>query len=560
MMPLGGQQVQEGTQGEYRQAPPGGQANMTSEEQPLDSTVGMLDVVKEMRAVKGQLAPRPSLAEIQSADKAISEIEHRLLRKLAEIVEVNKRPYGVNADWFQALQAMREDRCRRDAEIELRPLKAVLELEQFHRHYDAIIAAAEKAIVGGTSDIAAPAVPFGLVSNLKVGAGPRMIEYDTGGVMRADASQSEGPSAALAPGVSMPSAAPARMRSGVPASDLDTIPETTHNGIPASLIAMIEDAAMDKRTTFDISSNFHKNVKAIPESFGHLTDLTHVNLSGNRLYFLPTSIGNLVNLVQLDVYGNDLVDLPETIGNLENLRILNFHGNKIEELPTSIGGCVSLVEIQGDFNKLKALPEAIGQCENLEKMSFALNQLRLLPRSLGSLQKLVDIDLHYNQLEALPDGICRLTNLKILNIAAQHFSLKELPANIGNLTNLMELNVSECHLSVLPSSMTQMTSLTKLKLDGNPLVDPPREVIPLGIEAIMEHIQQRPPASSGSGVQSSKSRSGGFAPKEIEFPSGLKKFFGLGSRQSGDGPGGIVSRKKASPGRQSSVPAGFSTV
>lgn len=543
----------------------------------------MLEIVKEMRRIRDQLPPRPSLSEITEAEKSISIIEHRLIEKLSEVSQ-SSRPYGVNPGWFLALQAMREDRHRRDAEIEKKPFLSTVELEQFYRHYDLIIFQAENAILGGGEE------PTGLSRNIRVGTDPRLIDYPNGALTKPP-SVAESPGGSLSfakspaqesplntpkneggifrEGGSRQNIQPLPVRngglstafnpgSGIP--DLTTIEENqTSDDIPPTLLAMIEDAIVDRRKTFDISDGYG-SLTWLPETIGMLDSLTSLNLSQNRLLFIPSSIGNLNNLQKLELHGNQLASLPETIGNLENLTLLDVHGNKIEELPVSIGGCESLVKLNCDFNNLIGLPEALGQCVNLETLSIAINQLKHLPRTIGNLVNLTFLDLHYNQLESLPPGLCNLTNLTTLNIAAQHYNLHELPPGIGNLKSLKEFNMGECYIKLLPDSFIYLTNLKTLKLDGNPLVDPPLDVVKQGKDAIMEHIKNR----SGSSGRGSKS----LQPREIEFTKGLRKFWhkatGSGNLHPvGSAPAVIGRNKPGSLGSQDSgsffIPGLFKT-
>lgn len=145
---------------------------------PSNSTVsdnrveGMLAVVKEMKEVKEKLDPKPSLESVIAAEKAISDIEHRLIEQLQTITHA-KRPYGVESEWFSALQAMKEDRVKRDADLEKLPHTSVVELNNFHRHYEAIISQAEQSILEGG------VLPTGLRNDLQVGKYPRIIHYPT---------------------------------------------------------------------------------------------------------------------------------------------------------------------------------------------------------------------------------------------------------------------------------------------------------------------------------------------------------------------------------------------
>ena len=74
---------------------------------------GMLAVIQDMRGIRDSLPPRPPLEAVMTAHKEISALDKDMIRQLTDAANI-KRPYGVEPAWFEHLQLMREDRCRRD--------------------------------------------------------------------------------------------------------------------------------------------------------------------------------------------------------------------------------------------------------------------------------------------------------------------------------------------------------------------------------------------------------------------------------------------------------------
>lgn len=77
--------------------------------------------------------------------------------------------------------------------------------------------------------------------------------------------------------------------------------------------------------------NSDKLTGPIPIEIGHLSQLTHVSLSGNDFSgSIPTQIGLLTNLVYLDLQSNNLVGpLPEELGNLPKIVTVKLQENDI---------------------------------------------------------------------------------------------------------------------------------------------------------------------------------------------------------------------------------------
>ncbi|RRT74515.1 hypothetical protein GW17_00051493 [Ensete ventricosum] len=238
-------------------------------------------------------------------------------------------------------------------------------------------------------------------------------------------------------------------------------------------------------TKLDVHSNQLTN---LPDSFGELCNLVDLDLHANRLKSLPPSFGNLTSLVNLDLSSNQLSALPDTLGNLTNLRTLNVETNELEELPYTIGSCTALAELRLDFNQLKALPEAVGKLERLEVITLHYNRVKSLPTTMASLSKLKELDVSFNELELIPESLCFATSLVKLNVGRNFADLTALPRSIGNLEMLEELDISSNQIRVLPDSFQLLTKLRVFNADETPLEVPPRHVLKLGAQAVVQYM------------------------------------------------------------------------
>ncbi|KAL2522150.1 Plant intracellular Ras-group-related LRR protein 4 [Forsythia ovata] len=235
--------------------------------------------------------------------------------------------------------------------------------------------------------------------------------------------------------------------------------------------------------------DLHGNkLSELPESIGDLLNLVHLDLSGNQLKTLPPTIGKLVRLQDLDLSSNGIMVLPETIGSLVSLKKLNVETNDIEEIPHTIGQCTSLKELRAEYNRLKALPEAVGKIGSLEVLAVRYNNIKQLPTTMASLSSLRELDVSFNELESVPESLCFATTLVKMNISNNFADLQSLPRSIGNLEMLEELDMSNNQIRTLPDSFRMLTRLRVLKVEGNPLAVPPRNIIENGAQAVVQYM------------------------------------------------------------------------
>jgi hypothetical protein len=151
--------------------------------------------------------------------------------------------------------------------------------------------------------------------------------------------------------------------------------------------------------------------------------------------------------------------------------------------------CSALVEFIANFNGLEIWPADFGfQLSNLQTLCLHLNKLSSLPPSIGELRALRVLDVHFNKLRGLPATIGNLSNLTVLDCSSNFRDFAALPESIGDLVSLTELDLSFNQMHELPISMGRLTNLKKLKLEENPLLVPPMEVVEQGHEALMEYM------------------------------------------------------------------------
>ncbi|TKV94792.1 hypothetical protein SEVIR_9G319400v4 [Setaria viridis] len=248
-------------------------------------------------------------------------------------------------------------------------------------------------------------------------------------------------------------------------------------------------------TKLDLHANQLIN---LPDTFGELSNLINLDLRANQLKSLPTSFGNLTSLANLDLSSNMLRNLPDCLGKLTNLRRLIAETNELEELPYTIGSCTSLVELRLDFNQLKALPEAIGKLEKLEILTLHYNRIKGLPTTIGHLTRLRELDVSFNEVEMIPENICFAASLVKLNVSRNFADLRALPRSIGELEMLEELDISSNQIRVLPDSFGNLSNLRVFHADETPLEVPPKEVVKLGAQEVVNYMKNMVAARGAS--------------------------------------------------------------
>uniref|UniRef100_A0A4W4GWM5 Calponin-homology (CH) domain-containing protein n=1 Tax=Electrophorus electricus TaxID=8005 RepID=A0A4W4GWM5_ELEEL len=185
-----------------------------------------------------------------------------------------------------------------------------------------------------------------------------------------------------------------------------------------------------------------------------LSDITHADLSKNRLCELPEEVCQFISLETLSVYHNCVRSLPSSLCQLQALTYLNLSRNQLSSLPLAVCQLPLLRVLNLSNNKLSLLPASIHTLTHLRQLDVSCNELQSLPMELGQLESLRDLNLRRNQLTTLPE------------------ELSELP--------LVRLDVSCNRISRVPVCYRHLRHLQTIILDNNPLQMPPAQICSKG--------------------------------------------------------------------------------
>ncbi|XP_034624667.1 LOW QUALITY PROTEIN: p53-induced death domain-containing protein 1 [Trachemys scripta elegans] len=170
------------------------------------------------------------------------------------------------------------------------------------------------------------------------------------------------------------------------------------------------------------------SLTTLPQDFGSLLCLTHLDLSFNSFSRLPSCVTDLASLRVLLVCHNSLVELPEDFGQLSKLTFFSAMKNQLRDLPRSIGELAALQRLDLSENALQSLPDEIGSLYNCMELDLSGNQLMGVPDSLANLQSLQQLHLHSNLLVTVPASLASLPNLSRLDL--QNNWLRSIPPEI----------------------------------------------------------------------------------------------------------------------------------
>lgn len=158
-------------------------------------------------------------------------------------------------------------------------------------------------------------------------------------------------------------------------------------------------------------------------------------------------------------------EIPSEIGKLINLKYLHIsreesYGESIV-LPSEIGNLKQLEVFEAYGCNIIDLPEEFSQLTNLKIINLNNNKFTVFPKELLSLEKLESLAINCN-FEVLPDEICNLIHLKYLFLPEANISY--LPDNIGNLQELEVLCIWGTKINHLPNSCQKLKKIKSLYL------------------------------------------------------------------------------------------------
>ncbi|OJJ20943.1 hypothetical protein BKI52_10210 [marine bacterium AO1-C] len=239
--------------------------------------------------------------------------------------------------------------------------------------------------------------------------------------------------------------------------------------------------------TNDLSEKVARKIKRCAEK-----QETFLNLRECNLEEIPSEVFKLTHLEILDlgnykeVRSNHITEVPAEIAQLKNLRHLDLARNNLEKLPDAINQLTHLQSIQLDNNRLKSLPDKLDSLKNLTKLELNDNlDLKALPESIAQLTNLNRLKVNGCGLSEISPLILSLTNLTYLEI--NHNFIQSIPTEIYQLIHLKELYITHNRLQWVAPETFFLPSLETIHLQGNPLDDPPEEIIHQGLAALRNY-------------------------------------------------------------------------
>ncbi len=189
----------------------------------------------------------------------------------------------------------------------------------------------------------------------------------------------------------------------------------------------------------------------------HATNLTHINLSGDRVADL-TPIAGLTNLISLSLYNNHVSSLTPLEG-LTSLKSLDLSSNGIRDI-TSLKGLTNLVQLFIQLNEIQDVTP-LKNLTNLETLYSSENNIEDIT-ALKGLTNLTRLYLSDNSIQDITP-LNGITHLETLYLTLN--DIEEITALEG-LTNLKYLHLSYNRRITDVSPLRGLVNLEILRLFG----------------------------------------------------------------------------------------------
>ncbi|HXB05785.1 MAG TPA: COR domain-containing protein [Puia sp.] len=234
----------------------------------------------------------------------------------------------------------------------------------------------------------------------------------------------------------------------------------------------------------------------------HLPELKTFIIRGIGLRDIETLM-EFTEVGKLDL-SNNQIDDTSALSHFVSLRRLFLNGNLIRNL-WSIQHLFELVELNIAENKIKDL-EFIKELTNIVAFKAPKNQISNLS-PIRNLTRLTFLDLSYNNIIDI-NTLEKLKNLNHVFLGNNEISdftpvlqlqnIRDIDFSFNRITNIRPLkpllvgNPSRFHIAFdLDAEVPITDGITLIKLFNNPIVDPPRQYLEAGAQAILSYWDQQ---------------------------------------------------------------------
>lgn len=207
-------------------------------------------------------------------------------------------------------------------------------------------------------------------------------------------------------------------------------------------------------------------LKRVPESVTAIQQLTHLDVSSNRLLDLDhIPLHTLPALKVIRANNNRLSSVPAYMPDMSALQYLNLSNNRLDTFPMRICAIPNLRDLDLSFNAISIIPPDIHRLVHLERLFLVGNNINRLPAEMQNLHALRVLDVRHTSLHALGD-LLSLPQLE--RLLASHNYLTHIEGDVGHQLQMLELSHNPLTRVHLAASVT--TSLTHLNLSHANLV------------------------------------------------------------------------------------------
>ena len=300
-----------------------------------------------------------------------------------------------------------------------------------------------------------------------------------------------------------------RTKSGSLPKELPNMLNLKYVDLTSCHLTELPDNLLSMKTlmTLKLAKN---NITTLPTNWGHLADvLRELDLCDNPLVSLsetlqqlkileslhiadcsfssfPSALLHLKSLKSLDISNNSISVVPKAVSSLQKLEMLNISGCGLGGVPTVLAKLPNLVSLDISDNPLSDLPKLLPQAlPNVQTLRSSNCGFRFFPEVLLYMKKLNKLDLSRNPITYVPPY---LRESSLYSLAMRNCRLTEITKAISSLHHLditgnKIKTISEDAVSEL------FENQANLKFDSDFLQRPPREILDLGLEAILGYFE-----------------------------------------------------------------------